>query len=130
MHVKGIAWLGTRTDRLEEMVRFAVDVLGLSGVHEREHDAAVFDLPNGDSFEIFGPNDTEHRFMTGPMGEFLVDDVEKARMEMERKGVTFIGPVHRASDGNAWAHFRAPDGHVYGITSGPVWTRSVLRAGS
>ena len=118
MRVKGIAWLGTRTDRFNEMVHFARDVLGLSEPYRLKHDFAVFDLPNGDLFEIFGPSDTDHRFMTCPVGGFLVDDVEEARAEMERKGVTFIGPVHRASDGNAWTHFRASDGHVYEITSG------------
>lgn len=117
MRVMGIAWLGTRTDRFDEMVRFARDVLALSQ-HGDKDGFAVCELPNGDLFEIFGPSDTDHRFMTCPVGGFLVDDVEEARAEMEQKGVTFIGPVHKASDGNAWTHFRAPDGHVYEITSG------------
>lgn len=119
MRVKGIAWLGARTDRFGAMVRFAREVLGLIEPSELKPDAvAVFDLPNGDLFELFGPSDVTHAFMTCPVGGFLVDDVEQAREEMEQKGTVFIGPVYKASDGNSWAHFRAPDGHVYEITSG------------
>jgi hypothetical protein len=41
---------------------------------------------------------------------------------MEAAGVDFFDDeVQRADDGNAWAHFRAPDGNVYEITSGPKY---------
>ncbi len=117
MEIKGIGWLGTRTSRFQEMVKFARECLGLSPSFP-ESDFAIFELPNGDLFEIFGLSDKEHTFMTCPVAGFLVNNVEEARAEMERKGVEFIGPVHKASDGNSWAHFRAADGHVYEITTG------------
>ena len=53
------------------------------------------------------------------MPEFLVGDVAAARAELEALGAEPLGPVHHADDGNSWAHFRAPDGHVYGLTSHP-----------
>ena len=118
MQVKGIVWLGTRTDRFEDMVQFARDVLGLRQVLYKE-DFAVFDLPNHDRLEIFGPSDVDHTFMTGPVAGFLVEDVETARTELEEKGIQFIGPVH-VDHGYSWSHFRAPDGHVYEISSRPV----------
>lgn len=117
MKIHGIVWLGTRTDHFEEMVGFARDVLGLKPIL-RKHDFAVFDCPNQDRFEIFGPSDTEHTFMRAPVAGFLVDDVEAARIEMEAHGIEFIGPVQRYR-GYAWSHFRAPDGHVYELSSRP-----------
>jgi len=118
MEVKGVVWLGTRTAHFDEMVKFAREILGLRR-RLLKPDFAVFECPNGDLFEIFGLSDAEHAFMTCPVGEFLVGDVEAARAAMEERGIEFIGPVHKAADGNSWSHFRAPDGHVYGITSHP-----------
>jgi hypothetical protein len=121
MRVKGIAWLGSPTDRYHEMRRFAVDVLGLRPRID-ETDFAVFDLPDGDVFEIFGPRAIadEHQFMRAPVAGFLVDDVAAARAEMENKGVLFIGPLHGSSREGGWSHFFGPDGHVYEITSRPA----------
>jgi catechol 2,3-dioxygenase-like lactoylglutathione lyase family enzyme len=118
MKVKGIAWLGSPTDRFDEMMRFATDVLGLK-VRKQTPDFAAFDLDDGDVFEIFGPRAIadEHHFMKSPVAGFRVDDVRAAREEMERKGVLFIGPVHHADPGGTWSHFFGPDGHVYEITS-------------
>ena len=87
MKVKGIAWLGSPTERFDEMMRFATDVLGLKARHR------------------------------APVAGFRVDDVVAMREEMERKGVLFIGPVHHTERGGGWSHFFGPDGHVYEITS-------------
>jgi hypothetical protein len=49
-----------------------------------------------------------------------VEDVESARGVLEAEGIEFIGPVHEwEPTGEAWSHFRAPDGNVYEITHGP-----------
>ena len=79
---------------------------------------AVFDLPNGDRVEVFGPGGTAPP-QEAPVAGFLVEDVDAARGELETVGIEFIGPVGRSDDGNAWTHFRAPDGHVYELTSRP-----------
>jgi catechol 2,3-dioxygenase-like lactoylglutathione lyase family enzyme len=118
MQVKGLVWLGTRTDKYTETVTFFRDVMGLSIFHESDH-LAVLRMPSGEWLEVFGPSDTEHaHFDTGPVGEFLVDDVGQARSELEGRGVQFIADTHSWGD-YVWAHFKAPDGHIYGITSGP-----------
>jgi catechol 2,3-dioxygenase-like lactoylglutathione lyase family enzyme len=119
MRVKGVVWLGTRTDRFAEMREFFRTITGAEPWLD-EPDFAVFDLASGDRLEVFGPSDTGHEWMTCPLAGFLVENVEAARAELEAYGVEFIGPVHRDRDGgNAWAHFRAPDGHVYELTSQP-----------
>ena len=118
--VKGLVWVGSRTEHYAEMVGFYRDIMQLPLEHE-EGEFAGFRLPDGSKAEVFGPSDTEHtHFSTGPVTGFLVDDVESARGVLEAKGIEFIGPVHEwGPTGEAWSHFRAPDGNVYEITHRP-----------
>lgn len=118
MRVTGIGWLGTRTDRFAEMVRFATDVLGLTPSVDTP-DVAAFRLPDGDEFEVFAPGNADLPFPHVPVAAFLVPDVDAARAEMEAKGAHFLGPTTH-SGAFAWAYFRAPDGHVYEITHRPA----------
>jgi catechol 2,3-dioxygenase-like lactoylglutathione lyase family enzyme len=117
VRVRGIRWLGTPTDRYQETVAFARDILGLQ-LRFEEDDFAVFETENGDTFEVFGPKGIAdgHEFMVAPVAGFEVDDVIASRREMEAKGIRFIGEVHRG-DSSAWSHFYGPDGHVYEITA-------------
>jgi len=118
MKVKGLIWLGTRTTRFEEMLKLYHSVMGISLVHQ-EPGFAVMDLPNGDRVELFGDESAYNTFFTHPVAGFLVDDIVAARAEMESQGIEFIGPIERAEDGNAWSHFRAPDGFIYELTYSP-----------
>jgi catechol 2,3-dioxygenase-like lactoylglutathione lyase family enzyme len=122
MEVKGLSWLGVRTAHNQEMIDFFRSVLGLR-LESKESGFIVFRLPNRDVIEVIAPDDSAHTFFTtAPVVGFLVDDVEAAMKEMEAAGVEFFDDeVQRADDGNAWAHFRAPDGNVYEITSGPKY---------
>ena len=116
MKAKGVAWLGLRTEKLDETVRFFTDVLGLE-VALREEDMVKLQLGDDTEVELFGPGDEDHKFFErAPVVGFLVDDVDKAREEMEQKGVEFIGPVQRWED-SAWSHFKGPNNNVYEITS-------------
>jgi catechol 2,3-dioxygenase-like lactoylglutathione lyase family enzyme len=114
MKVKGLIWLGIKTDHFADMVRFYEEILGLSPVI-KETDFGVYRLPGGETVELFGPTGGHDQFVTGPVAGFWVDDVARTRAEMEAKGVHFIGPTATAG-GSTWAHFRAPDGTVYEIT--------------
>ena len=92
--VKGLVWVGSRTEHYADMVGFYRDVMQLPLEHE-EGEFAGFRLPDGSKAEVFGPSDTEHtHFSTGPVTGFLVDDVKSARGVLEAKGIEFIGPVH------------------------------------
>jgi hypothetical protein len=114
MKIKGIVWLGARTDRFDEMTDFCRDLLGLSQTL-LEPGFAVFDMPNGDRLEIFGPQGSYNTFFTHPVAGFLVDDIEAARAELEAKGIEFLGPI-QGDKNYKWTHFRAPDGFVYELT--------------
>ena len=118
MNVRGIVWVGTATDKYDEMVAFFRDTMGLSVFHEKD-DLSILRLASGEWVEVFGPGDPHHgEFDTGPVVEFLVDDLDEARAELESKGVEFLTENHGWGD-YQWTHFRAPDGNVYGITTGP-----------
>ncbi len=113
--VKGLRWLGTRTERYDELVAFYRRAFGVEPDLE-EGDFAVFRLPDGATVEVFGPSDTEHHhFDTGPVAGFTVDDIAAGRVELEAAGARFLGPTGR-TDGWAWAHFLAPDGNVYELS--------------
>ncbi len=115
--VKGLGWLGVRTDRYEDLVTFLSDTLGLE-VDHRDAAEAAFKLPDGSRVEVFGPLDRDHdHFDSGPVGDFVVEDVAAARATLEERGVSFIGDTQREGQ-FAWAHFRAPDGNVYELTQG------------
>ena len=118
MQITGLSWLGTRTDRFDEMVNFAKSVLGLEPSLEEEG-VALFDLPNGDQFEVFSP---EHHGgghpASGVAGAFTVADVEAARAELLAAGIE-VGEAQTAM-GYVWAYLTAPDGNAYLVISKPA----------
>jgi hypothetical protein len=118
MKIKELVWIGTRTEHFGAMLDFCQNVMGLTPAFI-EPGFAALDMPNGDRFEIFGADSPDNTFYTHPVVGFLVDDIAAARAEMEAYGIEFIDPIHTEEDGNAWTHFRAPDGFVYSLTFVP-----------
>jgi catechol 2,3-dioxygenase-like lactoylglutathione lyase family enzyme len=115
MKVLGISWLGTRTDQFDAMRDFLRDALGLIPRHESAGFIAL-DCPNGDRVEVFALDDPTHQHFDAPVAGFEVADIDSARRELEAHGIKFFGPTQREGD-SAWAHFTAPDGHVYEINA-------------
>jgi catechol 2,3-dioxygenase-like lactoylglutathione lyase family enzyme len=116
VELKGVVWLGTRTAQFDEMVAFAQNVLGLR-VARSDEGLAAFELTNGDSFEIFDPRHPGGGHPEGVAGGFLVDDADGAVAELRDAGVE-VSEVDSAGEFR-WAYFRAPDGNLYEVTSGP-----------
>jgi catechol 2,3-dioxygenase-like lactoylglutathione lyase family enzyme len=116
MQLKSVVWLGTRTDRFDEMVAFAENVLGLER-KSGENGLAVFELSDGDTFEVFDPQHPGGGHPDGVAGGFLVDDAEAAAAELRAAGVE-VSELDSAGP-YSWAYFRAPDGNLYEVTSGP-----------
>jgi len=115
MHVKGLSWLGLRTNQFEEMVTFFRDVMGIQPIRD-EPEIVGFQLIDGTQMELYRPDEEFHAFFTtGPVVAFRVDDVDAARTTMEAAGIEFIGPIQRAGK-TSWNHFRAPDGTVFEIS--------------
>lgn len=82
MKIKGIVWLGTQTTNFASMRDFFGNVLGLS-LTSNDAGVALFEMPNGDRFEVFGAQQDSDKFMSHPVAGFLVDDIISARAEME-----------------------------------------------
>jgi catechol 2,3-dioxygenase-like lactoylglutathione lyase family enzyme len=120
MLVKGIHWVGVCTSDWNATVGFYRDVLGLAvrgqGVQSSPADAGTpfmeLEAANGDFVELFGDGFADRDLFRAPVVGFLVDDVARAREEMERKGAVFIGPIGRGGRWE-WSYFRSPAGHVH-----------------
>lgn len=125
MKVHGIVWVGVRTAAFGESLAFFRDVLGVP-MEELEPGFGWSRMPNTSQLELFGPDDRDHtHFTTGPVPEFLVDDLPEALEELRAAGVEILGePVINGREG--WLHFRAPDGNVYGLTAGAQYFRPGL----
>jgi catechol 2,3-dioxygenase-like lactoylglutathione lyase family enzyme len=124
MDIIKLAWLGTRTERDNATAAFFAEVLGLpEALHEDGF--WVFRLPDGAKVEVFGPACSYNRhFTTGPVAGFLVDDVFAAADELRTAGVEIASGPSSTPDGNAWVHFRAPDGFLYEFTQDPGVART------
>ena len=123
MRIIKLAWVGTRTDNAEPTVAFFRDVLGLRLELEREGFWMLM-LPDGSKVEVFGADSAINRhFTTGPVAGFLVDDVFSATEELRAAGVEILLEPTLDHSGNAWVHFRAPDGNIYEFTQDPGVSR-------
>lgn len=114
LHVNRIAWMGISASNFESLVAFYRGVLELRVV-ESTTDLVECSLPDGTSVEAFrrgGPLDHPH-FRTGPVPGFGVDDVGEAMRVLAGRGVAIL--ESRVGSAGGWAHFRAPDGHVYEV---------------
>ena len=123
MEIRKIAWVGTRTPQAEAMVAFARDVLGLR-LDLEQPSFWMLGLPDGSKVEVFGSDSPANRhFTTGPVVGFLVDDVHSAAAELRAAGVEILLETEDDESGNAWVHFRAPDGNIYEVTQDPGVSR-------
>jgi catechol 2,3-dioxygenase-like lactoylglutathione lyase family enzyme len=123
MKVHKLAWVGTRAANAEATAGFFRDVLGLRG-DLLEEDFWLLKLPDGSKVEVFGPRTSVNRhFTTGPVAGFLVDDVPAAAAELRAAGVEILHESGVDPSGNAWVHFRAPDGNIYELTQDPGVSR-------
>jgi catechol 2,3-dioxygenase-like lactoylglutathione lyase family enzyme len=123
MRIIKLAWVGTRTQNAEPTVAFFREVLGLR-LELDQPGFWVLELPDGSKVEVFGPDsDVNRHFTTGPVVGFLVDDVHQAAAELRSAGAEILFESEVDGSGNAWVHFRAPDGNVYEFTQDPGVSR-------
>jgi predicted enzyme related to lactoylglutathione lyase len=124
MRVKRIGWVGTGTSEYSAMVAFLQAVLGLTTSQEAS-DFAAFQLPEGGTFEVFGPGDQDHaHFSTGPVVGFVVEDLTGAVRELEAAGVELLGrPMSAVAGGAIFARRTATS------TSSPAGSAAVMSPG-
>jgi catechol 2,3-dioxygenase-like lactoylglutathione lyase family enzyme len=123
MRIIKLAWVGTRTNNAEPTVAFFRDVLGLR-LELEQPGFWMLKVPDGSKVEVFGSDSPINRhFTTGPVAGFLVDDIQDATAELRSAGVEIIYESGVDESGNAWVHFRAPDGNIYEFTQDPGVSR-------
>jgi catechol 2,3-dioxygenase-like lactoylglutathione lyase family enzyme len=123
MRIIKLAWVGTRTDNPAPTVAFFREVLGLR-VELEQPGFWMLKLPDGSKVEVFGPDtDINRHFTTGPVAGFLVDDIHVATTELRSADVEILYESGADDSGNAWVHFRAPDGNIYEFTQDPGVSR-------
>jgi catechol 2,3-dioxygenase-like lactoylglutathione lyase family enzyme len=123
MRIIKLAWVGTRTENAEPTVAFFHEVLGLR-LELEQPGFWMLKLPDGSKVEVFGSESEINRhFTTGPVAGFLVDDVQDAAAELRSAGVEILLESAVDDSGNAWVHFRGPDGKIYEFTQDPGVSR-------
>jgi catechol 2,3-dioxygenase-like lactoylglutathione lyase family enzyme len=110
MKVLSLGWLGVRTQNSAAMTAFYRDVLGLEMLQE-ETTSARFCLADRTEVHVY---DEFHEFFgSAPVIGFLVDSFAEAQAALLQAGIEFLYPEAQRHAGQAWQHFRAPDGNVY-----------------
>jgi hypothetical protein len=104
MRVLGVVWVGTRTAAFQPTFDFFRRVLGID-LELVDTDFGWSRLPNTSQFEIFGPSDRDHLdFTTGPVPEFLVDDISGALAELQAAGVIVLSWMLQGVSGRQGRH--------------------------
>jgi lactoylglutathione lyase len=113
MQYRGLIWAGLYVEDLEASVIFYKDVLGLP-LRRKGADYAHFDASNGALFELMSggkasptPKGTDQQPIV--LG-LRVDDLESVMVELEGKGVNFIGEAGEYK-GTRWVQFSDPEGN-------------------
>ena len=107
-------WIGVVVDDLEAQRTFWGEMLGVPEDHAGPG-FAHFIMPTGEIFEVIERSETPEydgrRFQVG----FEVADIEVARAELIRRGVTAISEIMEAGSPDPWAYFLDPEGNVFEI---------------
>jgi catechol 2,3-dioxygenase-like lactoylglutathione lyase family enzyme len=104
-------------DDMEKQRRFYRDTLGFRELTSTEQ-WVDFRVPGGGIFELLkrdaSPQHDAKRFQVG----FTVDDIQKAREELIRRGVEPISEIEGEEPGskNLWCYFKDAEGNAFEIT--------------
>ena len=113
----GITWAGIPVKDFEGAVGFFRDQLGIRlSYFDDDHQAAHFRLANGDLVEVFGPDNPHEEHRRHVVVALNVEDINKARTEMEKTGVKFLTEIRTWED-EALCYFEGPDGLLFEIQS-------------
>ena len=123
---EGINWILVPTPRFQESLVFFRDIMGLPVGEEgipvidtQFSRYAQIKLPNGVVLEIVEPKETVAQLYHAPVVSITVDDVARARHELEERKVKFVTPIFDTREGWGWTYLQAPDGAVYQL-QGPL----------
>ncbi len=113
--VRGVRFVGVRTEHFAETVAVYRDALGLAQIHDAPG-AAWFALADGTQVHVYGPPEDDHAFFgNAPCVGYFVPDFGAARSALVAAGCDFSFGEPEIDGDAIWSHYRAPDGNVYEI---------------
>jgi catechol 2,3-dioxygenase-like lactoylglutathione lyase family enzyme len=125
MKLQRYSWCGMQVPAFKPALDFYTELLGMRLIKlDESRDLAIWVLPNGQGFEIFGPRHSNSRGWSWPVLSFDVESVPEARAELEARGVEFTTDILGAPGGRVWTFFRDPDGYLYEISERWEWRRA------
>ena len=93
----GLSWIGTRTDRPEQMSQLFADVLGIPVVQRTADHPLHAVADGGNQIEVVTGTDPGHRqFASGPVPGVLVDDVHASVARLRAAGGELLGTPTRS----------------------------------
>lgn len=108
MRVLGLVFAGTSTDARNQMSEFLQATFDLRPTSVGGIEADVFDLPDGASFAVADAQGMGSERSIG----FLVEGLDEAVDRLRALGLAVDAEISAHARWR-YAHFRAPDGHVY-----------------
>ena len=112
---RGITWAGVPVEDFEGAVAFFRDLLEIPVSRiDNDRQVAHFRLANGDLIELFGPAATNEPHRRNIVIALGVEDVGRARTEMEKAGVSFLTETKTWED-ESWCFFQGPESLVFEI---------------
>lgn len=125
MQIQRFSWCGMQVPEFQPVVDFYSRMLGMRLIKlAPERDLAIWVLPSGQGFEVFGPRHAGSLRFGWPVLSFDVDSVAQAREELSAKGVEFVTEILGAPGGRVWTYLRDPDGYLYELSESWEWRRA------
>ena len=118
MKVQGITWhaITLEDDQFNAFEQLATSVMGLQPMMQMEG-VRVFSMPNGSLLELYTKNTVPPYGYNGSVAfGFRVEDIDVAAEELKKAGYELLADIVRVPEMKyAYAHFKGPDGLVYGL---------------
>jgi catechol 2,3-dioxygenase-like lactoylglutathione lyase family enzyme len=125
VQIQRFSWCGMQVPEFQPVVDFYSRMLGMRLIKlAPERDLAIWILPNGQGFEVFGPRHAGQLKFGWPVLSFDVESVAQAREALGARGVEFVTGILGAPGGRVWTYFRDPDGYLYELAEPWEWRRA------
>ena len=118
MTVQGITWhaITLEDDKFDAFEQLATSVMGLQLMMQMEG-VRVFSMPNGSLLELYKKATVPPYGYNGSIAfGFRVEDIDVAAEDLKYAGYELLADIVRVPEMKyAYAHFKGPDGLVYGL---------------
>lgn len=116
MGFNAYSWVGVGTEEFDSTILFFKDTVGLPLARRKdESQHALFRLPSGQDFEVFGPRSRWYQLQTYPVIGFETIDIQRRWKDLKKCGVEFVSHIVDAPGWGMFCYFRGPDGYLYEI---------------